>query len=452
MADSDVLPPDTEGDRALRARVAQELARYFYRHLAEEQAKSSDVLDTPRELTGETPRAANERILAELLQAFPEVQDGPTAPFNLIEEWARRNRFVYAYAEYAFDLYNRIFLDRLLAFRDPSVENVRRFEKAAHSVFSRFDYTARGFSISFFIRVENNMRELLREISRTIPDIDHERAWQLLYEQSREYQEVVNAIFEKRLNDALDESERLLHNILPHTVAAELKRRDRVEPVHFPSATVLFTDFVGFTRLSEQLSPEQLVGELDESFSILDAIVEAHGLEKIKTIGDSYMCAGGLPLANRTHLLDTALAALEIRRELSELKLNRLGKGSEYWDVRIGFHTGPLVAGVVARKKFSYDIWGDTVNTASRMESAGEPGRINTSRQAFEDLQYFFEFTPRGMVEAKGKGQTEMYFLERLKSRFAADSEGTRPNEELLNIRDRIATGATVRFRTSGPS
>ncbi len=419
-------------DPALRHAVSLEIARYFLRHLRDELDKPTAVLAAVRP-DGLTGGEADRRILARLLDEFPDLADLPPAPWNLIEEWARRNRFIFRYVDYSFDLYNRIFIERLLSFHDPTPARIAAFRAATLAVFGDIDPDSAGFSISFFIRVENNMRELLREISREVPDIDHEAAWRLLYAQSIDYQEVVNEVFERRLKDAIDESNRLLHNILPVPVADELKKRHHVAPVSIESATVLFTDFVGFTRVAAELSPAELVRELDDRFSEFDRIIDAHGLEKIKTIGDAYMCAGGIPSPSPTHAVDVALAALEMRLSMQP----RGGVGPRF-EVRIGFHTGPLVAGVIGRKKFSYDIWGDTVNTASRMESSGVPGRINTSAACVALLGELFEFTARGDVEAKGKGPMPMFFLDRIRPELSVDGDGVTPNDRFLAARARL--------------
>ncbi|MCB0769841.1 MAG: adenylate/guanylate cyclase domain-containing protein [Flavobacteriales bacterium] len=211
-----------------------------------------------------------------------------------------------------------------------------------------------------------------------------------------------------------DRSEELLLNILPEEVAEELKEKGEAEARLIEQVTVLFTDFKGFTAMSEKLSPKELVKDLHECFSTFDRICEAHGLEKIKTIGDAYMAAGGLPTPNTTHATDVIHVALEMRDFIAEGKARKLAAGLPYFEIRIGVHTGPVVAGIVGVKKFSYDIWGDTVNTASRMESSGEPGKVNISEATYALVKDTagLTFTPRGKVEAKGKGEMEMFFVE----------------------------------------
>ena len=211
-------------------------------------------------------------------------------------------------------------------------------------------------------------------------------------------------------------SEELLLNILPAVVAEELKAKGQAEAVHIDQVTVLFTDFKGFTAMSEVVTPQQLVRDLNESFSAFDHITEKYGIEKIKTIGDAYMAAGGLPTPNTTHAADVIKAALEMRDFIAEGKVHKIAAGLPFFEVRIGVHTGPVVAGIVGVKKFQYDIWGDTVNTASRMESSGEVGQVNISEATYalvhEHAGRLFTFTPRGKVQAKGKGEMEMYFVE----------------------------------------
>lgn len=250
----------------------------------------------------------------------------------------------------------------------------------------------------------------------------------------------------EKLDKERAKADDLLLNILPREIADELKTTGHSRPRSFASASVLFTDFVGFTQISEKLTPADLVKELDRCFSFFDAVVSRHRLEKIKTIGDSYMAAGGIPEANHTHLLDCILAALEIRTFMEQLKDSRETGGGEYWQLRIGINTGPLVAGIVGSSKFIYDCWGDSVNTASRMESSGAAGRINLSAGSHAEAKYFFECEDRGMVQAKRKGELEMFFVNRLKPRFSANPEGTRPNELFQRYYEKIRKGARVKY------
>jgi len=242
-------------------------------------------------------------------------------------------------------------------------------------------------------------------------------------------------VLTKNLNQERAKSDSLLLNILPSSVAEELKANDSVSPRHYESASVLFTDFVGFTQIAEGMTPEELIAELDGCFSGFDAIARKHKLEKIKTIGDSYMAVGGVPAANSTHALDSVRAALEIQRFMTELAEKKKTLNRPCWQLRLGIHTGPLVAGVIGREKFAYDVWGDTVNTASRLESSGVAGRINISGATYEHVKDFFHCEYRGKISAKHKGEIDMYFVNAIQPLLSQESG--EPNQrfgELYNM------------------
>ena len=208
-------------------------------------------------------------------------------------------------------------------------------------------------------------------------------------------------------------TEELLLNILPNETAQELKQKGKAETKNFENVTVLFTDFKGFTKISEKLTPKELITEIDTCFKGMDRIMVKYGIEKIKTIGDAYMAAGGLPKVNTTHAIDVVKAAEEILVLMDELKHERIDKNLPFFEIRIGIHSGPVIAGIVGIKKFSYDIWGDTVNTASRMESSGEVNRINLSGATYELIKHRYQCEYRGKIEAKNKGKIDMYFLDK---------------------------------------
>lgn len=224
-------------------------------------------------------------------------------------------------------------------------------------------------------------------------------------------------------------SERLLINILPKEVAEELKLRGSSEPKHFENTTVCFTDFQGFTQIAESLAPKELVEELDRCFSYFDSLMTRHNLEKLKTIGDSYMFVGGIPAPSPTHAIDCVMAALEIQAFMQQMKEIKSGQGLDYWELRLGIHSGDLVAGVIGEKKFAYDVWSDTVNTASRCESSGLPGRINISGATHALVKDFFECEFRGAIAAKHKGLIDMYFVNGLLPELQRDGLPRVPNQ-----------------------
>ncbi len=216
----------------------------------------------------------------------------------------------------------------------------------------------------------------------------------------------------KAIEKEQERSEELLLNILPASIAQELKANGKASAKKFEDATVLFTDFKNFTQIADKMSPEMLVRELDHCFKGFDNIISLHkDIEKIKTIGDAYMCASGL---TDTKTPPTAIvqAALEMQEFLEDYKAERASKSLPYFEARIGLHTGPVVAGVVGVKKFAYDIWGNTVNIAARMEANCEIGKVNISEATFNQVRYKFNCTPRGRIEAKNVGPVEMYFVE----------------------------------------
>ena len=216
-----------------------------------------------------------------------------------------------------------------------------------------------------------------------------------------------------RIRKEKDRSENLLLNILPAETAEELKQTGHAEAKQFDNVTVLFTDFKDFTQLAAHLSPTELVGEIDYYYKAFDHIIGKYNIEKIKTIGDAYMCAGGLPIKDNDNASRVVKAALEIRDFVEDEKKRRDSKNKPHFEIRIGVNTGPVVAGIVGIKKFAYDIWGDTVNLAARMESSGEPGKVNVSENTYALVKDRFACTFRGRISAKHKGDVEMYFVER---------------------------------------
>lgn len=228
-----------------------------------------------------------------------------------------------------------------------------------------------------------------------------------LFRRNRFIQKTSNIIQEER-----DRSDNLLRNILPQDTAQELKEKGKVEAKRFESVSVMFTDFKGFTAYSANLSPEELVESVNYYYSKFDEIMEKYSLEKIKTVGDAYMAAGGLPFPTPDHALKMVEAAIEIADFVRESKKFDPDDMTRF-DIRIGINTGPVVAGVVGTKKFAYDIWGDTVNIASRMESNSEPGKINVSENTYQLIKDQYNCAYRGEIEAKNKGKLSMYFVEK---------------------------------------
>lgn len=281
------------------------------------------------------------------------------------------------------------------------------------------------------LRLDVTRRQLLNLLLSTYENILQQNT--KLAEMHRELGEA-----NRQVEESLRKTRELLYRVFPRQIADELADRGASEPRHFDAVTVLFTDFVGFTKTAETMPPRELIAGLDRYFLRFDQLLADCGMEKLKTIGDAYMAAAGVPEPAGSHAVDAAAFALRLREVVAEIGRERQAAGQATFPIRIGLHSGPLVAGVIGEQRFLYDLWGDTVNTAARMESAGEPGRINVSGVVERLIAPWFECTPRGRLEVKGKGAVEMFFLERLKPEFSADEAGTVGNEAFAAARARL--------------
>jgi class 3 adenylate cyclase len=278
----------------------------------------------------------------------------------------------------------------------------------------KFATPAIGFVLeSLFFAMVLSYRSKLNEIAK-------KQAQDGLIEQlekNRILQENINRDLElkvaertKTIEMERQKSENLLLNTLPVSIVEEMKATGKSVPRRYDEVSVLFGDFINFTAFSDYTNPEIVVQKLDYFFSNFDNIIAKHGLEKIKTIGDAYMCVCGLPQLNTQHLKNTILAALELQVFLSNFNAN-IPENEYKWQMRIGVQTGPTVAGVIGKNKFAYDIWGDTVNTASRLEHHSEAGKINISQQVYDLICDDFDCTARGCITVKNKGDLFMYFV-----------------------------------------
>ena len=246
-----------------------------------------------------------------------------------------------------------------------------------------------------------------------------------------------------QLEKERQESEKLLLNILPPAVASALKHKGEVTPHFFDSVSILFTDFAGFTNTASHMLPDELFDEINQMFHQFDSISRKYNIEKIKTIGDAYMAAGGIPEVNFTHALDVCFAAMEMRDFVNRIdQIREQVSAASPWRIRIGIHTGCVMAGVIGQTKFAYDILGDAVNIASRMESTGVAGEINISKDTQELVKYFFDCQYRGKIAIKNHGEVDMYFLFGLKKEYL-DSSGA-PNDRFRKIYASLASGARV--------
>ena len=392
----------TDFSPELRMAVARLFARHFVVHLLAELQKTDEILQ--QDYADIPSRTVTETLLARVRAEFAIPGDEALPDRNLFKIWVEIEG-KYKYEDLAFIGYSHIYFHRLIDMRDGSPESLEKLLVAMRAVFDKFDYQSRRMPISLFLHLENLMRELMRQIvNEGLPHFGSGGETLVLL-QSRAYQRDMYEYFEGVLDATLAENIRLLHGILPEEVANELKRKGHVTPTYIPDAAVIFTDFEHFSVASERLTPAEIVQRLDGYFTEFDAIMTTHGMEKIKTIGDSYMAVAGVPQPHVEPVRAACDAALEI------LAASERISGPDGWKIRIGMHVGPLVAGVIGKQKFSYDVWGATVNFASRMESSGAPGRINVSSAFHERAPKRYLWEARGAQTVKGLGSAEMYFL-----------------------------------------
>ena len=398
----------------LRRQISITLARYFRLHLKEELNKSEDLLNLIT-LEGIPFRELTATMCANLEIDFPELRALADPEFNLFRKWNSKWKTneskVLDYEKSTYKLYNQIYYERILDLSKGTKESRLKLEEKLKSQLSKSSFFGHRVTFGLFFQGESYMRESVREIFSLQNEFSSEEAYQILLEQSDFIAKCGYDYFDSIVQEAYEKSDSLLKNILPNSVAEELKANGKVTPIHVDAATVLFTDFSGFTKISTRMSPQELIRELDICFSAFDSIIGKYNLEKIKTIGDAYLCVGGLFGNDPLHAANSCYAALEISEFIRKRKLEKEKSGLEYWDIRIGLHTGELVAGVIGDKKFAFDIWGDTVNTASRMESSGEIGKINVSEQLYQATKDKFHFVPRCEFDVKGKGKMKLFLL-----------------------------------------
>jgi len=307
-------------------------------------------------------------------------------------------------------------------FKDSLIDNFNSVQEFAMQQHLDIEIEKKDNEILVF-KKENEISELKVKKQKIINIASYVAAILILllaisYFRRYKFSKKTNLIIEAEKN----RSQKLLLNILPKKAATELIHKGKVQAKKFQSVSVMFTDFKNFTKYSENLSPEALVETVGFYFSKFDEIIKKYGLEKIKTIGDAYMCAGGLPFPSEDHAQNMIKAAFEIIEFVDKTKNNKEAS-EKIFDIRIGINTGPVVAGVVGSTKFAYDIWGDTVNVASRMENNSESGKVNISENTYALVKDIFDCEYRGQLKVKNKGMMKMYFVNNLKDKASNKSQ-----------------------------
>nr|WP_100764676.1 adenylate/guanylate cyclase domain-containing protein [Leptospira ellisii]PJZ94160.1 hypothetical protein CH379_04200 [Leptospira ellisii] len=262
--------------------------------------------------------------------------------------------------------------------------------------------------------------------------------------------EMMNHIVNSDRNRILEEKKKadvLLQNILPEYMIEELKLRGKGRPIQHENAVVILTDFVGFSDISRYMSPNELLKELSIYFDEFEKICAGHRIEKVKTIGDAFLAVGGLGGYKRTAKLDSILASLKMMEYTERKKREKLKSGDDAWGLRIAIHSGTLIAGVVGHTKIAFDIWGHTVNLASRIENVGEPGKITVSKSIYNDVRDYFDCTYIGLKELKGVGSHDLYTVDQIKKHLAESGSETAPGNNFKRLYDSLEAGKHVMFR-----
>jgi len=297
--------------------------------------------------------------------------------------------------------------------------------------------TPDGFAIGTICVMDMKPRELNFEQQESLRRLAHQTMAQLEYrrriiELDQALSDLDNA--HSSLAKEKARADNLLTTILPQSIAQELLDNDKVAPRFFNDATILFADITGFTVFAEKVEPAMLIGMLNSYFSEFDSVMEQFGLEKLKTIGDAYMAVSGVPVLNRLHCQNACLAALAMQFVADRKKAERQKLRLPFFEFRIGINSGPVIAGLVGKKRFTYDIWGDAVNVAARLETHSEAGRINVSDRVYHQMAPYFEFTGQGSIKVKNKAPMNMYFLDRLKENYSEDINGRIANKNFLSL------------------
>ena len=301
--------------------------------------------------------------------------------------------------------------------------------------------TDEGYALGTLCVMDFEPRQLSFEQTESLRRLSHQVLSQLeLRRKLIEYDQTIKELDHARAEAAAEKAraEELLENLLPPAIADELKRNGRVQPKYTRSATILFADFQGFTLLAERSEPAELIGLLDRYFSAFEEISARYGLEKVKTIGDAYMAVAGMLTDDRRHPINVCMAALEMLARVERIKAMSQKAGLPTLELRVGIHTGPVISGLVGNRRFTFDIWGDAVNTASLMEACGAAGRINISETVAGHVQALFELERRGPIEAKHERAHEMFFLNGLRPQYSRSSDGRLPNENFVAEYNRL--------------
>ena len=429
--------------KQIRYALARELARYFVLHLREELKKPSSVSDYTT-IEGVSFRKITEDMIERMYKEFPDIN--PKPPYvNIFKLWWSRTQADLRpdktghipYEKSTFKSQNQIFVFKILDIKTNDSLLRKKYEENLTERIKALRAKGRNVGFEMIFSAENKMYPFM-ELAARRAKLPNRICREILFEQNSFIQKAAYHIFDKELRESFKRTDEILKSVLPVHIVEELKLKGKVEPKLITSTAIVFCDLVGFTNIASTLSPQELLAELDECYSHFDRIVKMHGLEKIKTIGDSYMAASGMIESERLHSIDAVLSALKIQEFLRKYQKSQKRKGLPSWKVRIGIHSGPVVCGILGEQRFNYDIWGDSVNIAQRMEANGEADKVNISQNVFNETELFFDFQSRGKVLVKGKGEMEMYFVTGIKEELSIDGQKRTPNKLFWKIYEQL--------------
>jgi class 3 adenylate cyclase len=421
---------------SLRYDLAEALAKYFLIHLEQELLKPKEVTEYVT-LEGDTFLESTISMIHTLEKKFPDIRKSKPK-FNYFKHWwnkefsFRQDTFK-VYDQTTFKTQNQIQLFKILDILSPN-DTVR--QKLIHGMtytIKKFREKGRNISFELIFSSEARMLPYLELVTRT-EKLPFLRSKRILNEQNIFMQKTAYNVIDNELRISLEKTDKILKSIFPEKIVLELKEKGKVEPELLNSVSVGFCDLEGFTNLSASLSPENLLHELDDSYTHFDRIIKMMRLEKLKTIGDSYMFVAGLNPNLKLHAVDSILASLRIQEFLRKYEKSKIKKGLPSWKVRIGIHSGSVVAGILGKDRFNYDLWGDTVNVAQRMESSSMGGKVNVSFETKTLAEDFFDFESRGKIFAKGKGELEQFFVTGIKKELSLNARGKTPNQGFKKI------------------
>ncbi|MCB1179493.1 MAG: adenylate/guanylate cyclase domain-containing protein [Leptospiraceae bacterium] len=419
--------------KKVRYELAKEIARYFMFHLKTELKKPSKVSDYLT-FEGKKFKEYTNEMIEQLRIEFPDL-DETEPPFNFLKKWwdiaRKQSEYLSAMPDYentTFKSQNQVILFKIkdIKYNDPEFR--KKFSNNMGSSIKNLRKVGREISFEIIFMMEMNMFPVLEIIVRKLnksPNLCRK----IIYEQNAFIQAVAYNIMDSEMKRSYEKTESILKSILPSAIVEEIKLRGKVKPKNYESVSILFCDLSGFTDISTKLSPKELLSELDECFMHVDKICKMHKIEKIKTIGDSYMAACGFnPKEEGLPAVNAVLCAIRIQEFMRKYIKSQKKQNKPAWEMRIGIHTGPVVAGIIGEDRFNYDIWGDSVNTAQRMESHGKKSCINISIDTYNAAKDFFSFENRGKVNVKGKGEMQMYFVNGIMSELSLNGLGKTPN------------------------